>query len=110
MRKERFNNIIVLFAVICLPVLSGVKSNKVFIPQKNEVAAGNAKRQIPILCYHNIKPRKAGNSTALTITPEEFLNQIKILSDSGYNAIVPDQLYAYLTSDAPLPPKAIMFT
>ena len=33
-----------------------------------------------------------------------------MLADSGYHTILPDQLYAYLTTGAPLPKKPIMLT
>ena len=33
-----------------------------------------------------------------------------MLADSGYHSILPDQLYAYLTTGAPLPSKPIMLT
>ena len=33
-----------------------------------------------------------------------------MLADSGYHTILPDQLYNYLTTGAPLPSKPIMLT
>ena len=33
-----------------------------------------------------------------------------MLADSGYHSILPDELYAYLNTGAPLPSKPIMFT
>jgi len=33
-----------------------------------------------------------------------------MLADSGYHAILPDQLYAYLTTGASLPSKPVMIT
>jgi peptidoglycan/xylan/chitin deacetylase (PgdA/CDA1 family) len=39
-----------------------------------------------------------------------FKEHIKMLADSGYHTILPDQLYNYLTTGAPLPKKPIMLT
>ena len=35
---------------------------------------------------------------------------MQMLADSGYHTILPDQLYAYLNTGAPLPPKPVMLT
>jgi len=35
---------------------------------------------------------------------------MQMLADSGYHTILPDQLYAYLTTGAPLPSKPVMLT
>jgi len=67
-------------------------------------------KQIPVLCYHNIGPLKKGNSPAYTIDAEQFNAHIKMLSDSGYTAILPDQLCEYLTNGKTLPFKSIMIT
>src|SRR5258708_26943742 len=42
--------------------------------------------------------------------PAALKAQLKMLADSGYHTILPDQLYAYLTKGAPLPSKPIMLT
>ncbi|GAB2942603.1 hypothetical protein GCM10027048_04030 [Hymenobacter coalescens] len=81
-------------------------------------AAGNAaailaRPQVPILCYHQIRDWRAKDSKGAKdyIVPEErFKEQIKMLADSGYHTILPDQLYAYLTTGAKLPSKPVMLT
>jgi len=70
-------------------------------------------KQVPILCYHQIRDwRPTDSKTAknyiVPIAP--FREQIKMLADSGYHTILPDQLYAYLTRGAALPGKPIMLT
>ena len=70
----------------------------------------DAEKEVPILCYHNIKSNLDHHSPALTVTEKDFDDQIKMLHDSGYHTILPDQLYNYLTRDVPLPPKPIMLT
>lgn len=66
-----------------------------------------SRKQVPILCYHDIRNTKPG---VYSVPIETFKDQMKVLSDSGYQAITPDQYYAYLTTGAPLPEKPVMIT
>jgi peptidoglycan/xylan/chitin deacetylase (PgdA/CDA1 family) len=78
-----------------------------------DAAAILARPQVPILCYHQVRNWKATDSKAAKdyIVPmEDFRKQIKMLADSGYNTILPDQLYEYLNTGTPLPSKPIMLT
>ncbi len=71
------------------------------------------RKQIPILCYHQIRdwrPTDSKTARAYIVPVDVFVKQIKMLADSGYHSILPDQLYAYLTRGAALPPKPIMLT
>jgi peptidoglycan/xylan/chitin deacetylase (PgdA/CDA1 family) len=72
-----------------------------------------AHKQVPILCYHQVRDWKASDSKTAKdyIVPiQAFKDQMKMLADSGYHAILPDQLYDYLTRGAELPSKPIMLT
>jgi peptidoglycan/xylan/chitin deacetylase (PgdA/CDA1 family) len=72
-----------------------------------------AKQEVPILCYHQIRPFKETDSKsarAYIVPTDSFNEQLKMLKDSGYQTILPDQLYAYLTKGAPLPAKPVMLT
>jgi len=72
-----------------------------------------AKKQVPILCYHQIrdwKPTDSKISKEYIVPPAAFATQMRMLADSGYHTITPDQLYAYLTSGAALPSKPIMLS
>lgn len=72
-----------------------------------------ARLQVPVLCYHQIRDwRPTDSKTAKDyIVPEAtFRSEIKMLADSGYHTILPDQLYAYLTRGTPLPSRPIMLT
>jgi len=72
-----------------------------------------ARKEVPILCYHQIRNyRETDSKTARPyIIPDSvFRSQLKMLADSGYQTILPDQLYAYLTTGAPLPAKPVMLT
>ncbi|TDQ07068.1 polysaccharide deacetylase family protein [Pedobacter metabolipauper] len=72
-----------------------------------------ARKQVPILCYHQIRNWKATDGKVgkdYIVEEQNFKDQIKMLADSGYHSILPDQLYAYLNTGAALPSKPIMFT
>ncbi len=65
------------------------------------------KKEIPILCYHRIEE---GRSDIYTVSPDVFASHIEILADSGYNSILPNELYDYLSHNATLPHKPFMIT
>ncbi len=72
-----------------------------------------AKREVPVLCYHHIRNFSASQSESMksySVTPENFAAQMKALHDSGYQTILPAQLYNYLVYGEALPPKPIMLT
>jgi peptidoglycan/xylan/chitin deacetylase (PgdA/CDA1 family) len=66
--------------------------------------------EIPVLCYHHIKSNIEGKSPDYTISINQFRSHIKVLYDSGYNTILPEQLYQHLLKGASLPRKPIMIT
>lgn len=65
------------------------------------------KKEVPILCYHRIEE---GRNDVYTVTPQVFASHLQVLSDSGYNSILPNDLYDYLLHDATLPDKPFMIT
>jgi len=72
-----------------------------------------ARKEVPVLCYHQIRDWAASDSKSARdyIVPvEAFKAQIKMLADSGYHTILPDQMYSYLVYGTPLPSKPIMLT
>lgn len=72
-----------------------------------------SKKEVPILCYHNIRDfssSASGNIKVYTVKPPAFAQQMKALADAGYETIMPQQLYDYLVYDGPLPAKPIMIT
>ncbi|AYL96242.1 polysaccharide deacetylase family protein [Mucilaginibacter celer] len=76
-------------------------------------AAIMARKQVPIVCYHQIRnwvATDSKNAKDYIVQPAFFKEHIKMLADSGYHTILPDQLYAYLTKGTPLPKKPIMLT
>ena len=76
-------------------------------------AAIYARPQVPVLCYHQIRdwrPRDSKSAKDYIVPVDAFRKQIQMLADSGYHTILPDQLYAYLTTGAALPSKPVMLT
>jgi peptidoglycan/xylan/chitin deacetylase (PgdA/CDA1 family) len=72
-----------------------------------------ARREVPVLCYHQIRNNIASDSKRAhddIIAPDKFKEHIKMLADSGYHSILPDQLYNYLVYGTKLPEKPIMIT
>ncbi|RYJ53216.1 polysaccharide deacetylase family protein [Flavobacterium petrolei] len=88
---------------------------KVVAPKKVAADAATilSKKEVPILCYHNIKELKAGDgemTKTYTVSPSNFAQQMKALSDAGYHSILPNQLNDYLAYDVPLPSNPVMIT
>jgi peptidoglycan/xylan/chitin deacetylase (PgdA/CDA1 family) len=78
-----------------------------------DAAAIYARPQVPILCYHQIRDwtgRDSRGAKDYIVPVAAFKAQLKMLADSGYHTILPDQLYAYLTTGAKLPSKPLMLT
>jgi len=75
--------------------------------------AAQPRKQVPILCYHQVRNWKAKDKQAdkdYIIPPAIFNAQMKMLADSGYHTILPDQLCDYLLTGKALPSKPIMLT
>jgi len=92
-------------------------SSMVKIDSANTKPADNktilARREVPVLCYHQIRNNIASDSKRAhddIIAPDKFREHMKMLADSGYHSILPDQLYNYLVYGAQLPEKPIMIT
>jgi peptidoglycan/xylan/chitin deacetylase (PgdA/CDA1 family) len=71
------------------------------------------KKQVPVLCYHQIRDWKTTDSKisrTYIVPPAAFAAQMRMLRDSGYHTITPDQLYGYLISGNRLPEKPIMLS
>ncbi|MDB5022167.1 MAG: polysaccharide deacetylase [Pedobacter sp.] len=72
-----------------------------------------SRKQVPVLCYHQIRDWKATDSKSskdYIIPVGTFKEHMKMLADSGYHTILPDEYYAYLNTGAKLPEKPIMLT
>lgn len=78
-----------------------------------DAATITARKEVPVLCYHQIRDWAASDGKVARdyIVPVEiFKAQLKILADSGYHTILPNQLYNYLAYGTALPAKPVMLT
>ncbi|WP_052323846.1 polysaccharide deacetylase family protein [Flavihumibacter sp. ZG627] len=69
--------------------------------------------QIPVLCYHQVRDYRASDSRSARdyiVPPAVFKEQMKILADSGYTTILPEQHYRYLVNGETLPAKPVMIS
>nr|WP_068892687.1 polysaccharide deacetylase family protein [Pedobacter panaciterrae] len=84
------------------------------VPKKEASAAEVlSRKEVPVLCYHQIRDWKASDSKRAhddIIPPANFKQHIKMLADSGYHTILPDQLYDYLNYGTKLPEKPIIIS
>lgn len=72
-----------------------------------------ARPQVPVLCYHQIRNWRPGDSKQAKdyIVPEQtFAEQIKMLHDSGFHSISTNELYNYLCYGDALPSKPVLLT
>ena len=82
-------------------------------PKPGDATVILARPQVPILCYHQIRDwtgRDSKNAKDYITPIATFKAHIKMLADSGYHTVSPDQLYAYMSTGAKLPSKPIMLT
>ncbi len=99
-------------------VAAALVTNKPADPLTENRSIADAKtilerRQIPILCYHQIRewrPTDSKTARDYIVPTEIFQDQMKMLKDSGYNTISADQLYNYLAKGEELPEKPVMLT
>ncbi len=92
--------------------ISGTE-NTVPVRSMAGIAAILAKKEVPVLCYHHIRNVRAGESESMktySVLPEAFAAQMKALHDSGYQTILPDQLYEYLVYNGVLPAKPVIIS
>lgn len=74
---------------------------------------GNYLTDIPVLCYHRIRVLKTRDGKLMrtySVAPETFANQMKTLHDSGYQSILPDQVFDHMVHAKPLPLKPVIIS
>jgi peptidoglycan/xylan/chitin deacetylase (PgdA/CDA1 family) len=101
------------FVSACLGIGIFVMNAAAQAPNVPAPAVIRGRKEVPILCYHQIrdwKPTDSRTAKDYIMPPADLRAQLKMLADSGYHTILPDQLYAYLTKGAALPSKPIMLT
>jgi peptidoglycan/xylan/chitin deacetylase (PgdA/CDA1 family) len=93
-------------------------TTKTVTPEKTSLPVADAatiihRTEVPVLCYHQIrdfKPTDSHTAKDYIVPVSNFRDQMKLLADSGYHAILPDQLYDYLAYGKSLPAKPVMIT
>lgn len=100
-------NFVIIF-ITCLPEFS---DNCLYYPSNSATVEviKEKKVQIPVLCYHNISKHKEKEGP-LWIAEERLNEQFKMLRDSGYHTILPEQLYQHLTKGTALPSRPILLS
>ncbi len=121
MKNKNFLFIAILFFLTSCSQ-SGNEKNKIKSETKNDSASKIpmadlatilSKKEVPVLCYHHIRNFRNAESAAMksySVTAPAFTEQMKTLYDSGYQTILPDDLYEHLVHGATLPPKPVMLT
>lgn len=82
-------------------------------PVVADLATILAKKEVPVLCYHHIRNLSGRQSESMknySVTPVAFAEQMKALADSGFQTVLPEQLYDYLVNNGTLPLKPVMLT
>lgn len=72
-----------------------------------------ARPEVPVLCYHQVRDYKASDSKTsrdYIVPVSDFREQMQALADSGYQTILPGELYDYLTTGKPIPERSVMIT
>ncbi|WP_378951942.1 polysaccharide deacetylase family protein [Pelosinus sp. sgz500959] len=104
MRKQQ--GYILLGILIIFLFMAGSKlGTSSVIASRNENNLINLK-EVPILNYHKVDVL----NHALSISSQEFEEQMEYLYKNGYTAITPDQLMSYLKYGKELPTKPILIT
>lgn len=67
----------------------------------------NAKNTVAVLNYHQINDV---DENALTVKVKDFEDQMRYLSENGYNAITPKEMAEALKNNEPFPDKTVIIT
>lgn len=97
-------------------VIAGVTTAAVIEPVPPAMADAATilnRPEVPVLCYHQVRDfRPSDSKTArdYIVPVAVFRQQMQSLADSGYNTVLPGQLYEYLVAGKPLPPKPVLIS
>jgi len=107
MLKMRKQQIYILLAIIVIFLfIAGSKiGTSPVVASRNGSNLINLK-DVPVLNYHKVDML----NHALSVSPQEFEEQMEYLYKNEYTTITPDQLMAYLKYGKQLPDKPIMIT
>jgi peptidoglycan/xylan/chitin deacetylase (PgdA/CDA1 family) len=70
------------------------------------------RKRVRILCYHRVcdLPETSDSMSFLNVSPEAFTQQVKFLSQGGFNVITLEELIEYKRKNIKLPPKTVILT
>jgi peptidoglycan/xylan/chitin deacetylase (PgdA/CDA1 family) len=103
-----------LFGYFTYSVNKKYASSDMLLSKKNLVKNHFfTRKRIPVLCYHAIRDSRKNDSPdqkAYSVSPNNFVSQIKALANHGYTSITPDDLKAFWTTNQSLPKNPIIIT
>ena len=77
---------------------------------RTDNAAQIARANVPVLCYHQVRPMTASDSAAYVTEPSTLDDQLDAIKAAGYTTITLDQYVAHIKDGATLPAKPILLT
>jgi peptidoglycan/xylan/chitin deacetylase (PgdA/CDA1 family) len=80
---------------------------------RTDVAAVAARADVPVLCYHQIRPVRATDGAATRpyiVAPRVFARQMQALAGAGYHTVSGEDLEEHVARGAPLPAKPVLLT
>jgi peptidoglycan/xylan/chitin deacetylase (PgdA/CDA1 family) len=92
-------------------VIAPRTANPVVVKGDSSAVSIIARKQVPILCYHQIRefrPKDSERAKDYIVPPGKFEAQMKLLADSGFTTILPGQLMEYLKYGVPIPARSVM--
>lgn len=107
-RISRRQGCFLIIGLIFLVILSSsvMRTTAVVAGRDSNRAVISSLADVPILNYHKVD----NFYHALSVSPQEFEEQMAYLAKNGFTTITPDQLMAYLNHDRELPEKPIIIT
>lgn len=114
--KNRVKEIVVAPTLNVTPSLNSTSASSPTskAPEKvDEAAIILARKEVPVLCYHQLREWRTKDSRSAKdyiVPPGNFEEQMKMLHDSGYKTILPEELMNYLQYGKPVPEKSFLLT
>jgi peptidoglycan/xylan/chitin deacetylase (PgdA/CDA1 family) len=80
---------------------------------KTDAASMAARANVPVLCWHQIRPQTAGDSAqdrTYIVNPKVLAGQLAALDRAGYHSVSVQAVVAHVALGKPLPPKPVLLT
>jgi peptidoglycan/xylan/chitin deacetylase (PgdA/CDA1 family) len=82
-------------------------------PARTDVAAIAARANVPVLCYHQIRPLTASDAPAdrtYIVPPKVLETQLAALRRAGFESVSAEDVAAHMAEGKPLPRKPVLIT